>query len=198
MKNNMPQLLTLALSNKQIATAILGQAILDEGGIGASGITIFYTNENEAKQLWTIANLLGYANPFRKKKHRNHYHYGFSIKAEKIKKLYDEIGPLPNPTKDRVFLHLTTRHPNVHLRRRGETKELLLRSLNEKPKTVLDLMLELGISGSTVRKQLNMLKRQQLVRIYGYNRKAFERSRRTAHLWATTQGLNTVPKHSSG
>ena len=37
MKNNKPKLLTLALSNKQIATAILGQAILDEGGIGASG-----------------------------------------------------------------------------------------------------------------------------------------------------------------
>lgn len=53
MKNNRSKLLEFALSNKQIATAILGQAILDEGGIGASGITIFYTNEGEAKQLWT-------------------------------------------------------------------------------------------------------------------------------------------------
>jgi hypothetical protein len=198
MENNKPRLLMLALSNKQIATAILGQAILDEGGIGASGITIFYTNENEARQLWTIANSLGYANSFRKKKHRNHYHYGFSIRAEKMKKLYEEIGPLPNSTKNRVFLHLTTRRPNIHLRRRGETKELLLRSLNEKPKTVLDLMLELGSSGSTVRKQLNMLKRQHLVRICGHNMKAFERSRRTAYLWVTTQGLNTVLKYNSG
>jgi len=81
MENNKPELLTLALSNKQIAAALLGQAILDEGGIGVSGITIFYTNEGEARQLWTIANSLGYANPFRKKKHRDHYHYGFSIKA---------------------------------------------------------------------------------------------------------------------
>jgi len=197
MKNNKPRLLTLALSDKQIATAILGQAILDEGGIGASGITIFYTNENEARQLWMIADSLGHANPFRKKKHRNHYHYGFSIKAEKIKKLYDEIGPLPNPTKDIILQHLTTRHPNTHLRGRGETRELLLQSLNEKPKTVLDLMLELGISGSTARKQLNILKRQHLVRVYGYNRKAFQRSRRTAYLWTTAKGLNTASEHSS-
>lgn len=198
MKNNKSKLLTLALSNKQIATAILGQAILDEGGIGASGITIFYTNENEARQLWTIADSLGYANPFRKKKHRNHYHYGFSIKAEKLKELYDDIGPLPNLTKDRVFQHLTIRQPNRHLRGRGETRELLLQSLNKKPKTVLDLMFELGISGSTVRKQLNILKRQHLVRICGYDRKAFQRSRRTAHLWIIAKSLNTASKHSSG
>ena len=63
-RSNQSKLLKLALSNKQIAVAILGQAILDEGGIGASGITIFYTNKGEAEQLWTIANSLGYANSF--------------------------------------------------------------------------------------------------------------------------------------
>jgi DNA-binding transcriptional ArsR family regulator len=197
MKNNTPKLLTLALSNKQIATAIVGQALLDEGGIGTSGITVFYTNENEAKQLWTIADSLGYANPFRKKKHRNHCHYGFSIKAGKIKELYDEIGPLPNPTKDRIFRHLMARYPNIHLRQKGETKRLILKSLNRKPKTVLDLILELDISGSTARKQLNALKRQHLVKICGYNRKAFQKSRRTAYLWVATQDLNAASKHSS-
>ena len=186
MKDSNSKLLKLALSNKQIAAAILGQAILDEGGIGASGITVFYTNENEAKQLWTIADSLGYANPFRKKKHRNHYHYGFSIKSEKIRELYGQIGPLPNLTKNKVHQHLATRYPNVHLRKQGETRNLILQSLNEKPKTVLELMLGLGISGSTVRKQLNTLKRQNLVRICGHNKEAFQKSRRTAQLWTAT------------
>jgi hypothetical protein len=35
------KILQLALSNKQIAIAVLGQALLDEGGIGAQSITIF-------------------------------------------------------------------------------------------------------------------------------------------------------------
>jgi len=150
--NSQSKLLKLALNDKRIAVAILGQAILDEGGIGASGITIFYTDKGEAEQLWTIANSLGYAGAFRKKKHRNHYHYGFSIKAIKIKELYDHIGPLPNPTKNQVFLHLANRKPNIHLRAKGETRSLILHSLKENPKTVLQLMLELGIGNSTVRK----------------------------------------------
>src|SRR5665647_3972248 len=54
------KILQLALKNKQIAIAVLGQALLDEGGIGAQSITI-YTNKGEAEHLWKIANSLGYA-----------------------------------------------------------------------------------------------------------------------------------------
>lgn len=190
-QDNQSKLLKLALKNKQIAIAILGQAILDEGGIGASGITIFYTNENEARQLWTIANSLGYANPFRKKKHRNHYHYGFSIKAEKMRELSDAIGPLPNPMKDQIIHHLANRRPNIHIRARGETRKLILQSLQEKQKTVLQLMLELNISSSTVRKQLRDLSTQGLVEICGKQQDAFQRSRRTANLWITTKSVRS-------
>jgi len=70
-QTNESKILKLALSNKQIAVAVLGQALLDEGGIGAQSITIFYTSKGEAEHLWKIANSLGYANAFRKKKHRN-------------------------------------------------------------------------------------------------------------------------------
>jgi Fic family protein len=175
--------LKLARSDKQIAIAILGQTILDEGGIGASGITVFYTNEGEAMQLWTIANVLGYANSFRKKKHRNHYHYGFSIKAEKIKEIYDKIGPLPNPIKDQIFQHLAKRLSSVNIRARGETQKLILQSSREKPKTVLQLMLELNISGSTARKQLRTLNNIGLVKKCGKYEHAFQKSRRTADLW---------------
>jgi hypothetical protein len=65
--NKESKLLKLALDNKQIAIAILGQALLDEGGIGAQGITVYYTSQEEAFHLWQIANSLGYANPFRKR-----------------------------------------------------------------------------------------------------------------------------------
>ncbi len=95
-QNEESKILKLALSDKKIAAAVLGQALLDEGGIGAQSITIFYTSQEEADHLWRIADSLGYANAFRKKKHRNHQHYGFSIKASKRKELYDQIGP---PTK---------------------------------------------------------------------------------------------------
>lgn len=187
LQDGVSKLLKLALDDKRVAAAILGQAIMDEGGIGTSGITVFYTDKGEAEQLWTVADSLGYANSFRKKKHRNHYHYGFSIKASKRKELYDQIGPLPNPTKDQVFRHLTNRQPNVNIRARGETRKLILRSLEENPKTILQLMLEFNVGASTVRKQLRKLEQQGWVKIYGQNRKAFQKSRRTANLWAVTE-----------
>jgi len=184
--NNESKILKLALSNKQVAVAVLGQALLDEGGIGAQSITVFYTNSGEAYHLWKIADSLGYANSFRKKKHRNHFHYGFSIKALKRKELYDQIGPLPNPIKDKIFRHLASRKVGHNIRGKGETKTLILKLLATEPKTVLQLMLELNTNASTVRKHLKTLKRQGLVRIIGKNTSAFHKSRRTANLWAVT------------
>jgi|SRR5665647_91465 len=151
------KILQLALNNKQIAIAVLGQALLDEGGIGAQSITI-YTNKGEAEHLWKIANSLGYANVFRKKKHRNHYHYGFSIMASKRKELFDLISPLPNPVKDTIFRHLSSRRFGKCIRRRGETRTMILQSIAKKPKTVLQLMLEIDTGALTMRshsKELN-------------------------------------------
>lgn len=195
-QGNQSKLLIRALSDKQIGVAILGQAILDEGGIGAQSITIYYTNKGEAMQLWKIADSLGYANPFIKKKHRNHYHYGFSIKASKRKEFYDQIGPLPNHIKDQVFRHLTNRHSSICLRPKGETRNLVLQSLKNESKTVLQLMLELGTGASTMRRHLKGLKHQGLVTIIGKNQNAFQKSRRTAHLWVSTQYLNTMSQRS--
>jgi DNA-binding transcriptional ArsR family regulator len=177
------KILTLALSDKQIAVTVLGQALLDEGGIGSQSITIFYTNRGEAEQLWKIADSLGYANVFRRKKHRNHFHYGFSIKASKRKELYEKIGPLPNLVKDIVFRHLATRQMGKSVRCRGETRTLILESLAREPKTVLQLMLELNTSASTMRRHLKELNRRGLVKIVGKNTVAFQKSLRTAHLW---------------
>jgi hypothetical protein len=176
--------LQLSLKDKQIAVAVLGQALLDEGGIGAQSVTIFYTNKDEAVQLWKIANSLGYANVFRKKKHRNHYHYGFSIKASKRRELYDQIGPLPNLTKDTVFRHLADRNMQTS-RNRGETRKLILKSIANESKTVLQLMLELNTNASTMRRHLRKLQEQNLVKVVGKDEGAFQKSLRTANLWRT-------------
>jgi hypothetical protein len=175
-------ILELALSDRHVAIAVLGQALLDEGGIGSQSITIFYTNIGEAQQLWAIADSLGYANAFRKKWHRNHYQYGFSIKASKRQELYMQIGPLPNAVKDRVFLHLANRQGRT-VRVNGETRCLILKSLKETPKTVLELMLELNTHASTMRRHLKNLQESNLVTVIGKDAGAFQKSLRTANLW---------------
>ena len=185
-QNLQSKILKLSLSNKQIAIAVLGQALLDEGGIGAQSITIFYTNKGEAYHLWKIADSLGYANSFRKKKHRNHFHYGFSIKASKRKELYDQICPLPNPVKDKVFRHLASRGSGKKLRGQGETRTLVLQALTTEPKTVLQPMLELNTNASTMRRHLKELHRQGVVQIVGKDKGAFQKSLRTANLWKAT------------
>ena len=176
------KILELALNNRQIAVAVLGQALLDEGGIGSQSITIFYTNKGEAEHLWKIADPLGYANALGKKKHRNHHQYGFSIKASKRAELYEQIGPLPNPIKDRIFLHLASREGKT-MRMKGETRKLILKSIKLKPKTVLQLMLELDTNASTIRRHLKQLEAEGFIKIIGKDVEAFQKSLRTANLW---------------
>jgi|WetSurMetagenome_2_1015567.scaffolds.fasta_scaffold651557_2 hypothetical protein len=176
------RILELALRDVHVAIAVLGQAILDEGGIGSQSITIFYTNKGEAEQLWKIADSLGYANELRRKKHRNHYQYGFSIKAAKRNELYNQIGPLPNPVKDKIFSHLANRG-RKSIRAKGETRKLVLQSLKSEPKTVLELMLELNTNASTMRRHLKRLQAQGLIKTAGKDSGAFQKSLRTANLW---------------
>jgi hypothetical protein len=47
-------------------------------------------------------------------------------------------------------LHLASREGKT-IRAKGKTKELILQSLKSKPKTVLELMLELDTNASTIR-----------------------------------------------
>lgn len=113
-------------------------------------------------------------------------HYSFSIKASKRKELYDQIGPLPNPVKDKVFRYLANRQSKRSLRRKGETRTLILQSLATEPQTVLQLMLELNTNASTMRRHLKELHRQGLVKIVGKDKGAFQKSLRTANLWQVT------------
>jgi len=181
-ENHESKLTSIALSNRQVAVAILGQALLDEGSIGERGICVSYVSRGEAEHLWKTADSLGYTNPLRRKDHKTHFHWWFSIKASKTKELYDEIGPLPNPVKDTVFRHLANRY-TTHIRPRGETRKLILKVLKQKTQTILQLMLEVDASYSTVREHLKKLRELGLVRICGKYTNAQQKSRRLANLW---------------
>ena len=61
------------------------------------------------------------------------------------------------------------------VRAQGETRNLILQSIELKPKTVLELMLELNTNASTMRRHLKELDRQGLVEIVGKDKKAFKR-----------------------
>jgi predicted ArsR family transcriptional regulator len=74
----------------------------------------------------------------------------------------------------------------MNQRAKGETKRLVLQTLAAEPKTVLQLMLELDIGASTMRRHLSELNRRGLVKIVGKNSAAFQKSRRTAYLWKAT------------
>jgi DNA-binding transcriptional ArsR family regulator len=107
--------------------------------------------------------------------------------ASKRKELYDQISPLPNPVKDKIFRHLSSRRFGKSIRRRGETRSMILQSIAKEPKTVLQLMLEIDTGASTMRSHLKELNRQGLVRVVGKDKGAFQKSLRTANLWQANQ-----------
>jgi len=156
----------LAFKNRDVAYAIIGQAMLDEGDIGLGCITIGYYSEGMARYVWEIANRWGLANPLREKRKKSGATvWSFSIKASKRKELYDKIGPLPDEEKDRAFRHLIIPQPSgKHRYKRGKAKGLILQLLEKKgPMTKRELMYELGIRGSTVGAHLLELKKKGMV-----------------------------------
>ena len=162
----MPRLKQLAYASKEVAYAIIGQAILDEGDIGQTSVTIAYYPESMARCLWEIANHWELANPSRVKTRKNRAKvWSFTIKAGKRTDLYDVIGPLPDEKKDRASRHLMIPQPSgKHKYRRGEAKRLILQMLQkEGPMTRRELMYRLGIRGSTVCAHLLELKKKGMV-----------------------------------
>ena len=156
----------LALKSKDVAYAIIGQAIIDEGDIGQTSVTVAYYSESMAPYLWEIADRWGLANPLRhKRKMSGARVWSFTIKAHKRKELYDFIGPLPDKKKDFAFNHLLIPQPSgKHKYRRKEAKKLILEALQKgRPLTRRELMYELGIRGSTVGRHLLQLQKRGMV-----------------------------------
>ena len=188
----MNRILKLAKNNKDIAMAIVIQAIIDEGAIGADGsIKITYTSEKNARYLWEIANAWELVYPIQIKNYKTHTKWCISFKANKRKELYKFVGPLPDPRQDRMFRHILRDYKGgAHKRRRGQSKLKILELLKSKAMTVRDISYAFDLSASTVRKHLKNLKKEKKIFMSGYNNKFPKKNQRIAQIWAFS-----IPEH---
>jgi hypothetical protein len=172
-----------ALQNEELAYAIVGQAILDEGSILTSKIEIFYNDEETAKYLFDIAKNWNLADTFRTKRALQQIKYGFTIKAQARSLLYEKIGPLPDKIRDFAFKHLLRPLSIGPKYPEGVAKSKMLVSLKQEPKTIRQLSYELGLSGSTVKRHLNDLKANKKVTVIGKNVHSTKGKRKSAFVW---------------
>ena len=178
----------IAKKNKDVAMALIVQAIIDEGAIGADGtITISYTSKENAFYLWDIANTWKLVHPLRKKKYISHTKWIVSFQAEKRKEIYANVGPLPDPMHDKMFRHILRRHKGgSHKGKRGETKREIYENLKNKNMTIREISYALDISSSTVKSHLKKLKEEGRIFIVGVNKDCIKKNQRIAQIWSAT------------
>jgi len=177
----------LAAKDEILAYAVMGQAILDEAKIGPEAIRISYYSEDEARHLWDIGRKWNLVNNLRIEKAHGADRWVFTVRADARQKLYDAIGQLPNPSKDRAFRHLIGRDikGGRWKYRFGGAKAAILDLLKE-PKTVRDICESVGLGSSAVRKHLKALEKLGKARKIGRNVSAVRKNYRLAELWSAS------------
>lgn len=173
-----------ALQNEELAYAIVGQAMLDEGSILTNKIEIFYNDEETARYLFEIAKQWNLADKFRTKKALRQIKYGFTIKADARARLHEKIGNLPDKIRNEAFQHLLRPLPKGPKYPKGNAKQRIIASLEKAPKTVRDLSYELELSGSTVKDHLCYLRKEGQVAIIGKNLNSSKGKRKCAFVWS--------------
>jgi len=183
----MQKIKELAAKDEVLACAVIGQAILDEAKIGPETIRISYYSEDEARHLWDIGRRWNLVNNLRIEKAHGADRWVFTVRADARQKLYDAIGKLPNPSKDRAFRHLIGRDAKGGRwkYRLGGAKAAILDLLKE-PKTVREICESAGLGSSTVRKHLKTLEKLGKVRKIGRNVSAVRKNFRLAELWSAS------------
>jgi len=178
----------LAMENEDIAYALVGQAILDEGKIGPDMIRISYYSEGEARYLWEVGRRWNLVNDLRTEKAHGAKRWVFTIKASARRRLYEAIGPLPNSANDRAFKHLVAREPKGGNWKysRGEAKKAILSTLMT-PRTVREICEHVNLGSSSVRKHLRDLEKEGKVRKAGKNVNAIRKNYRLAELWLASK-----------
>ena len=178
----------LAMKNEDIAYALVGQAILDEGKIGPDMIRISYYPEGEARYLWEVGRRWDLVNDLRTEKAHGAKRWVFTVKASARRRLYEAIGPLPNSTKDKAFKHLVARDPKGGYWKysQGQAKKVILNVLKT-PKTVRQTCGCTNLSSSSVRKHLRDLEKNGKVRKVGKNVNAVRKNYRLAELWLASK-----------
>jgi len=192
----MKAMLEKAKSNKELALAIIGQAISDEADIGVVGIKISLVSKEEAKFLWEIADKWEWANKFKRFKDTEGLYdkWGFTIKSEKREEIYDGIGPIPNPEKDRAFKHLVKHQGIIKKTKHNVTKNKILQVLKAKgPIIARTLMYGVDISYSALKEHLNDLRKNDVVVVVGKNVNDIKHAhRRQANLWFLKEKNSSV------
>jgi len=175
-----------AMKNENLTHAIVGQAILDEAKIGPDMIRISYYSEEEARYLWEVGKRWNLVNDLRMEEAHGAKRWVFTIKASARQRLYEAIGPLPNPSKDRAFRHLVARDSKGGNWKysKGEAKKAIL-SVLSLPTTVREVCEKTNLGSSSVRKHLRSLEKEGKVRRVGKNVNAIRKNYRLAELWST-------------
>ncbi len=184
-------LLNQILKAEDMAYAVVGQALLDEGSIRTDKVEIFYNDRNTASYLFEVAKSIGLADKLRIKRALHQTKFGFTIKYNKWVEVYRRIGPLPDKDRDHALRFLVRPHTNKPRYLAGRAKNFLLAQLRKRPRTAREIYYELGLSGSTIRKHLRDLQVAGKVTMIGKNKKARKGKRRSAFLW------NVVPTQDS-
>jgi len=133
-----------ALQNEELAYAIVGQAMLDEGSILTNKIEIFYNDEETARYLFDIAKRWNLADIFRTKRALKQIKYGFTIKAEARARLHDKIGMLPDKIRNDAFQHLLRPLPKGPKYAQGNAKHKNNSILGKSPKDDTGVIIRAG------------------------------------------------------
>jgi len=174
-----------ALRNYKLACALLGQALFDEGYLRGSPVTVFYTSKEATRSLWNVGQRWGLVNSFRSKLGYNHTKWGFSVKAFRLRDIYDINGPLPDKRRDGEFRLAAFRNTSgIPKNPRGKTRHKLLLYLSRTPRTRADCVTYLGLSYSTIRKHMTSLLRANLIHVIGRNANALGKARNKACLYS--------------
>ncbi len=182
-------------SNENLALAIVGQALLDEGSILTDKIEIFYNDKRTASYLFEAASSAGLAHRFRTKLALKQRKFGFTIQYSSWAKLYRAIGPLPDERKDRAFRFLLRVHPRGPKRFIGESKELVVKFLSERPRTLRELCYATGLSGSTVSRHLRELAGEGKVKVIGKNIGSKSGKNKAAFVWSLARATGQGSTH---
>lgn len=173
----------MAMKDKDVAMAILGQAIIDEGAIGADGTIIgAYTSRKNAEHLWKIADKWGLVHPLRTKKYATHTKWCVSLRADKRFEVYDAIGPLPDAEQDKMFRHTLRNAKGGADRSRTDRRRIIL-EMPDRPLTVRQIAYTLDLSASPPRRHLRILNGEGKIAVIGTDKKSFNKNQRTAQLW---------------
>jgi DNA-binding transcriptional ArsR family regulator len=182
---HMQKIQSTAMKNKVMANALLGQAIIDEGFIGAGGsLEISYTSKQNAEWIWKIGNAFGLVHPLTEKAYKNHKKWIVKFRPQ-IRIVLKELGKFPDKRQQEMIDHIVDRNPKGGKSKyqKGEAKEKIINSLKESPKTIRNLSYDLDLSASTVKGHVYELNKRGLVVLSGLDKKNEHKNQRTSKIW---------------